>query len=393
MPRALYRFSELLTNKLDLAFTLGRVFGLLPVMIMSRQIADATLLAERVSNYQVSMFLATLVLYGAPQVYLVKRGVERRVFVWHMAISSSVLAAGLCLLELLRWSNELIMPFIFLVFFRSYYLLFATYLKTERSSASYTLIAIALIALSVFGFTQSYVASTAVCLVLIGAFTMWAGYSQIRYLGVAFRNYFTLLRRNAGYFFTFLLQQTYTQITLAVYAVFASGSEYLLATHIVYIYAISFIFHGILFRYYTSKMSEEGGVDTLRVTLRICIRSSLLLGGVLAGMVVLFHGFIEEILFSRRYLTFPTTMMLGAMILLNSVNFGWSALFLSARRPMLLSTVAAVSTAVVILGMGGAAAMGVANGLLYAMLAGLLVQAVLRSTLGMRLLRERAGLA
>ena len=106
MRTLLVRLSDIVIHKLDLAFTLGRVFGLLPVLIMSRTISDTDLLAEQVSNYQVALFLATLVLYGAPQVYLVKYGLERRVFVYHLLISSVIVLLGLALCSVMGWTGD-----------------------------------------------------------------------------------------------------------------------------------------------------------------------------------------------------------------------------------------------------------------------------------------------
>lgn len=388
MLSAAAHLSKLLINKLDLAFTMGRVFGLLPVLIMSRQISDPNMLAQQVSDYQVAMFLATLVLYGGPQVYLVKRGIERKIFVWHMAVSATLFAAGIVTMQLAGWNTGLIMPFVFLVLFRSYYLLYASYLRTEPGVTSYVLLAIALVTLAIFAATLSYVVAVFVSLTLTGALTVHLGYVNRRFVLVALRRYFSILRRNFGYFVTFLLQQTYTQITLAFYAFFAVGTQYLMATHLVYIYSISFILHGILFRISLSKMSYQKRASAIRSTLMQSIFISLLLGILAAVAVIIFFEPIEMFIFGQSFLSFPTAVILGGMIVLNSTNFGWSALFLSYKRPFQLAAIAIVSTGIVMCGITLTAAIGLENGLTYAMLTGLCVQAVLRTVLGMKLLRQ-----
>lgn len=376
------RVSNLLINKLDVAFTLGRVFGLLPVLMMSRLIDDTNVLADSVSNYQVALFLATLVLYGGPQVYLIKHGVERRVFVYHMALSTLIMAGGLIAIEMLGWRSGLVMPFVFLVVFRSYYLLYASYLKSSSNPLSYALIGIALISLATFGLTLSYMAATLVCLVLTAGLSIRLGYASTRHAIVAGRRYFTVLRWNSGYFLTFLLQQTYTQITLAAYALFASGPEYLLATHLVYIYALSFIFHSILFRFYLSKMSGQKGTEETKKTLRQSLKISLLLGFVSAVIVLFFYETIELALFTNTFMTIEAAVVLAVMILLTATNVGWSALFMSVKRPFLLAAITGTSTAVVLIGMMAADSLSVTNGLQWAMLAGLSVQAILRTYFG-----------
>ena len=380
------RLSRLVIEKLDLAFTLGRVFGLLPVLIMSRRITDTTILADQVSAYQVAMFLATLVLYGGPQVYLVKFGVERRVFVFHMALSTIAIACGLLVVMALGWKGGLIMPFLFLIVFRSYYLLLASYLKSEPTP-SFILIAIACVTLGIFTITLSYTISSLVAIILTGILLWRLGYGRLRDGQLAIRNYTRILRWNAGYFATFLLQQTYTQITLAVYAFFATGTDYLLATHLVYIYSLSFILHGVLFRFYLSKMSRETNYANLEASFRQSIILSLLLGVVAAVITVAFYPWIEHLLFGKSLLTLSTALLLGLMILLNSTNFGWSALFMSTKRPYHLAAVAVVSTAVVVVGIVTAAAFDIKDGLVYSMVIGLLIQALLRGALGLRLLR------
>ncbi|MBU2867474.1 hypothetical protein [Pacificibacter marinus] len=382
------RIADLLINKLDLAFTLGRVFGLLPVLIMSRQITDTDVLAENVSHYQVAMFLATLVLYGAPQVYLVKQGLERRVFVFHMLISTLLFIAGLMIASVSGVAHGVILPFLFLVVFRSYYLLYASYLKTDKGRASFYLIGIAVCTLIIFALTMNYALSGTLGFAFMLLLTVRLGYAKLVYAVIAARQYFTILRANAGYFATFLMQQTYTQITLAVYAFVANGTEYLLATHMVYIYSLSFIFHGILFRFYLSKMSRQTQTSALRASLKQSLRLSLMLGVAAALTVVVGYVWIEKILFAKSLLTMPTAVMLGVMIMLNSTNFGWSALFMSARRPFQLSAIAAISTSIVVAGIFVTSMLSIENGLVWAMIAGLTVQAVLRSIYGLRLLAK-----
>lgn len=382
------RLSDIAIHKLDLAFTLGRVFGLLPVLIMSRVITDTDLLSEQVSKYQVALFLATLVLYGAPQVYLVKQGIERRVFVYHLMISSTTVLSVLIVLDIIGLASGLVLPFVFLVFFRSYYLLYASYLKTARGRQSVILVSIALVTTTIFALSINYFIATVACALLTAIFTAYLGYAKLRYAAAAASSYFKILRTNAGYFTTFLLQQTYTQITLAVYALIEGGTEYLLATHIVYIYALAFIFHGMLFRFYLSKMSRQKDKELLRTSLKKSLHSSMFLGISAAVTVVVAHQWIEYLLFAKSLLTMPIAVMLGMMILLNAINAGWSPLFLALRRPYELTLISSGSTLIVIIGIFVFNKLQIENPLVYAMLLGLAFQALFRSVLGLKLLKQ-----
>ena len=386
-PTLWQRLSRLLVEKLDLTFTLGRVFGLLPVLILSRRVADQAVLAEMVSDYQVALFLSTIVLYGGPQVYLVKQGLERRVFIFHMALSSVLFTLGLLAFDAVVPGYALVWPFVYLVFFRSYYLLLASYLKFHPKEAFF-LIGMAVASVAVFAVTLDYLWATLVAAGMMGWFLWRQGYLRLRFALVALRQYVPLLLRNSGYFITFLLQQTYTQITLVAYALVAGGTDYLLATHAIYIFALSFVAHNILFRFTLAKMGQKSDMHARRRHLTQNVRLSLALGAVAAATVVLFYRPIELLLFGSSYMTLATSAMLAGMILLNSSNFGWSALFMSVRRPFLLASIAVVSTVIVIAGVFLLAWLDIRNGLFYAMLAGLLVQAIFRNLAGLRLMRQ-----
>lgn len=382
------RLSNLVIHKLDLPFTLGRVFGLMPVLIMSRVITETDPLAEQVSNYQIALFLATLVLYGAPQVYLVKQGLEQRVFVYHLLISSVIVLLVLSVLAVMGCATGVMLPFAFLVFFRSYYLLYASYLKMAKGRQSLYLVGIALVTLSFFAVTLNFFMATLACAVLTAGFTIYLGYAKLRYAVAAARAYFRILRANAGYFTTYLFQQTYTQIALAVYAFIESGTQYLLATHMVYIYSLCFIFHSMLFRFYLSKMSRQKDISVLRTSLKQSLKYSMILGIASTVTVILGYKWIEYLLFAKSFLTLPTAVMLGMMILLNAINGGWSPLFLALRRPYELTLISSGSTLIVILGILALHKLEIENPLIYAMLLGLAFQAIFRSFLGLKLLKQ-----
>ena len=230
--------------------------------------------------------------------------------------------------------------------------------------------------------------ATVACAFLTAIFTVYLGYAKLRYAAAAARSYFRILRTNAGYFTTFLLQQSYTQITLAVYALIEGGTEYLLATHIVYIYALAFIFHGMLFRFHLSKMSRQKDKELLRTSLKQSLYSSMILGILAAVTVVVGYKWIEYLLFAKSLMTLPTAIMLGMMILFTANNAGWSALFLALRQPYDLALISSSSTVLVIVGIFVFHKLEIENPLVYAMLLGLAVQAVFRSIHGLKLLRK-----
>ena len=80
-------------------------------------------------------------------------------------------------------------------------------------------------------------------------------------------------------------------------------------------------------------------------------------------------------------------MMVAAMILLNSSNFGWAALMTRERRPYLLAAIGTVTTGFVIAGLFVQDWLAVPDGIFWVMIAGLLIQAAGRNLLGMALLR------
>lgn len=377
---------SLLFTKFDVAFTLGRLFGLLPVMLMSHMTTDAQLLAHQISAYQIALFVSTVVLYGAPQVYLFKLGMEQRVFVFHMAISSALVGAVLLMSDTFQLSSGLFPAFLFLVFFRSYYLLFASYLKFD-ARRSILQVGWALVVLAVYALSLSYVLATLVAV----PFTLWQiydlGYARVVYAAAALRGYFRLLRTNFSYYYNYLIQQTYSQIVLAIYAFVETGTPYLQAAHAVYIYAISFIFHGILFRLTLANMGRTKGAEGTRQHLFRNFRISMAVGIAAALTVVLFYRSIERILFGSVELTATTAAMLGAMIILNSSNFGWAALLTSQRRPFLLAVIGTLATGTVVVGIFVQDALTIPNGIFVVMLLGLTLQAGARYILGMRVLK------
>lgn len=385
MKRSLSHLLGGLLTKLDIPFTLGRVFGLLPVMLLSHMTTDHQLLAKTISAYQIAMFLSTVVLYGAVQVYLVKKGIERRVFVFHMAYSSLILGLMLALLDHFFAPAYMLPPFVFLVFFRSYYLLFASYLKFEVIQ-SLALVAGGLVVLTVYASTLSYFAAALVALLL----TLWQiyslGYARKKYAFAAMYGYFSILRRNAGYFITFLLQQTYSQISLAAYALVAVGVEYLRATHVMYIFALAFVAHSILFRLSIATVGGSRDSRELKHHLRSTLRISLVLGLISAVLVGFGFQLIETLLFGHVTMTPRVALLLAVMVLLNSVNVGWSALFIGIRRPYLLMRVMVISTAIVLLGVVLTALIPHSNIFYYSLVMALATQTVLSTWFAVRVL-------
>lgn len=377
---------RILVEKLDLTFSLGRFFGLVPVMILSRQITDAAQLAPMVAAYQMALFLSTIVIYGGAQVYLVKQGVERRVFLFHMALSSLLMGAVLLGLDWVGMT-ALAAPFAFLVLFRSYYLLLASYLKFHPAQSLF-LILMALASLAVFALTLNYWAAAALAGLMVLAFVQRQGMLKLRYARIALRQYLRILRRNSGYFITFLLQQTFTQITLAAYALVAGGVDYLRATHTVYLFALSFIAHAILFRLTLAKMSQSAKAKDRQRHLRLSQQIGLGLG-LLAALALYFgHIPLEVALFGQSRLDQTGAALLAAMVLLNSVNVGWSALFLSLRQPYLLASLQLVSLVIVLVGIFALSALGWSYPLETAMIAGLAGQTLLRTIVGRRTTRN-----
>jgi hypothetical protein len=208
-----------------------------------------------------------------------------------------------------------------------------------------------------------------------------SGYLRPGLVVLALRRYLWILRVNFGFFLSFTMQQSYTQVGLAVFALFGSGVAYLQATHLVYIYSLSFIGHGILFRYFLAgrfARMEMGDVKRL-------LLGSAGLGLLSAAVVVVFHGMIEEILFSASLLGRGTALLLAVMIMLNSSNFAWSVVFLKQRRPLELAGLSAVSVVVLVGSLMVLSLLDIANAYIIGMLLGLTIQAGLRSWRGRQL--------
>lgn len=380
------RALRILVEKLDLTFTLGRFFGLVPVMILSRLVSDHGVLARLVADYQLALFFSTVVIYGGAQVYLVKQGLERRVFIFHMAYSAVAAAALIAIADAFN-GTQLLAPFVFLVFFRSYYLLLASYLKFHPVEALY-LVGMEIVALAVFTLSLSYWLAALASGVMVVAFMARQGMLKPHYAAVAARQYIAILRRNSGYFVIFLLQQTFTQITLAAYALVAVGEDYLQATHVIYIFALSFIAHSILFRLSLAKMGGSRRPEALLHHLRRTQQIALGLGVAAAAVVSLGYRLIETLLFGHVTMTPWVAALLGVMVLLNSINVGWSALFMSVRRPFQLAVILVVSMAMVLVGIAVTWWFVIPDGLYYTIIVALLGQTVLRTLFGVRLLQE-----
>ncbi|WHZ37726.1 hypothetical protein [Sagittula sp. MA-2] len=378
---------EFVITKFDVAFTMGRVFGLLPVMLMSHAMTDQAELAAQISSYQIALFISTVVLYGGPQVYLFKIGIEQRIFVYHMAISSLIAAVILTILDWFGMTDGIFLPFLFLIFFRSYYLLFASYLKFD-AMRSFLLLMGAVVVLCVYAITLDYIISTVIAAPLV----LWQirdlKYNKLVYGLAAFRGYFKLLLRNFSYYYNFLLQQTYSQIVLAVYALLESGMMYLQVAHAVYIYSISFIFHGVLFRLTLANMGRTREVESTRRHLFENFRISMLVGLGAAAMVVAFFRPIERVLFGESLLDQTTAAMVALMIILNSSNFGWAALLTSQRRPYTLALIGSLATGFVVAGIFLQEFLALRNGVFFVMILGLVIQAVARAALGRRVLKD-----
>jgi len=237
---------------------------------------------------------------------------------------------------------------------------------------------------------MSYWTAAAVAGAMVLAFIAKQGMLRARYARVAVRQYFRILRRNAGYFVTFLLQQTFTQVSLAAYALVAIGTDYLRATHTVYLFALSFIAHAILFRLTLAKMGESQRAENLVRHLRLSQRIALGLGAAAALVLHFGHAPLEMLLFGRVLLDPTSAALLAAMVLLNSVNIGWSALFLSLRQPFVLAGLQVVSLGIVLGGIFALTIWNLPYPLEIAMIAGLAGQTLLRTIVGRRVIGKMA---
>jgi len=373
--------------KFDTAFTLGRVIGLFPVMIMSHFSADPDMLSDEIAAYQIALFLSTVVLYGAVQVYLVKQGIERSIFVFHMAFSTLLISGILLLIEGWEGAAKLLPPFIFLVIFRSYYLLFATYLKFDALS-SLVLVFGALVVLAIYAATMSYFAASfiAVCFLITQIYIM--GFFRLAYVFAAFRKYRSILTKNFSYFFAFLLQQNFTQISLVVYALVATGEDYIRATHIIYIFAVSFIPNSIFFRSLASKIGKSRQTGDIGPYLHNAQMFSLSMGVFMAVVVFLFYDSIENLLFGYQVMTPWSASLLGAMIILNSISVGWAALFIGSRHPYFMVTSLSVTTAITLVGVWLTFLFDVADGFYYSIILALMMQIFIRARFSDRVLHS-----
>ena len=374
----------------DVSFMAGRFLPLAPIMIASRYTHDPAQLVLSLKQLQTGMFFSTIVLYAAPQVYLVKRGKESLVFAFHMMITAAALSVIFFAAQFFN-SNFDVMALLFYISFRSFYLYCATRFREQAGLLS-LMVLCAAADLVLYAFTWSLPLCTVAMFPIYYAILRRNDVLHVKYARAAFRKYFSILRHNIFYFFNVLYQQVYTQMFLFLYAFFSDGSVYLYAVHAVYLYLGVILFHQILVRSSITRFAVRFTARTatsefLRKELARAQFRSIALGAFGSAVLFMLHTTIEKLAFGSAFLSDVAALLVCAMILLQSYSFAWTSLITAARRPGLLLTMNLIGTVVLIVFLIGLTMLHVPYDFLWAQIAGLSAQCIMRTYLGLSVVK------
>lgn len=371
---------------LDVVFMAGRFLSLLPLIIISKTSHDLDFVAAASKQFQIALFCSSLALYAAPQIYLVKTGVESRVFPYSMAISTAFVCAVFGVASFFEPKMFSVQALLYFTLFRSYYIYFATRFRNQ-AKLLLVMLSAALASLATLALSHSLALSSLPLLPVYYLLSRRNGLLRAKYALLGLRSYFTLHIRNFFYFVNVLFSQVYTQLFLFAFAFFAGGTQYLLAVHAMYLYNIAFIFHQIVFRQTLSSISSAPrSPSILRAAQRQSEYLSVGLGGAAALIILSLYKYIENVLFGLPLLAFPDALFLGSMIILQSFNYSWAAVLTATRNPKTLLFINITGTMVIAMTFAIFAFAGWAVNFYIPLIAGLITQCAFRVLLGRRAL-------
>lgn len=316
----LFRMADGL-RRADIAFLASRISLVVPVFVVAHAAAGGVF-AEFSRLYHAALFLSAIILYGAHEVYVVKRDHVERGWI-HILLNAAVIGSIYYIISIL-----FDVPFDFEIFaacviFRAFVLYFITLSRVDTVGYAVALLAIG-VSCALIALVGDF--NLLVMLPFLPAFLfiIWRTASiRISVIADGVRSYGRSLTENFFYMSNNILSAAYIQGALFIYAFLATDVEYVVANHFVYILNMCFIFQDLVYRRGMAKFAARP-LSPRRALLRMMMLA-LSIGALAAILLATFTPQIEVIFFGDAEMTDAHRLWLAAMLVIHASNFAWSS--------------------------------------------------------------------
>lgn len=370
--------------KYDIVFIAGRGASMIPLMIASHQMTSSDALDAFSKQYHVALFFSGIVLFGAQDIFLFKKGAQSRYY-FHTILFNFLITTAVAYFMSIRGMIDFsLWMFVSFLFIRAYFIYYATLF---RDSFVYTFSLVAALILSLglivmIGFNP-------IAMIPLVIITLWLGYINHAFTARTIKNslryYPFTLKFGGPYYANILLQQAFTQSLLFVYTYYASGDKYQTAIHIIYIFNLCQIPMSVVFRSVVAKIGNmpiarsDENTEARRSFMRSVIWKTILLSIAMYSIIYVLMEWIEKFLFGSVLIDDVNLRLFGIMVLLNSLLMVLSGVLTGVRRPIEQLLINVMANITILGGLHVLNMLGSRNDIVLAMIFGMMVQMLLRS--------------